>query len=225
MCDKKQICKLVIRDRGLMAYDEALSLQKELVAQRQKGEICNTALVLEHRPVITLGARASENRLLVSSEKLEEKGIEVVSVRRGGGGTAHNPGQVVLYPIMDLKSLGLGVNEYVRQLEAIGIELLARFGIEAQRRKGFPGLWVGERKIGSIGVKVQRWVTFHGMAINVENDLGIFANIVPCGIDGVRMTNIHSETGKSNLMAEVKSQLAELCAERWSGREQVTYEK
>ena len=225
MPDENTTCGLVIRDCGLVGYSDALALQKELVRQRQKTEIANTVLILEHHRVITLGARESENRLLVSEQALADRGIEVASVRRGGGVTAHNPGQVVLYPILNLQSLHLGVNEYVRELEEIGIELLAQLGVEAQRRKGFPGLWAGQKKIGSIGVKVKKWVTYHGLAINIENDLSIFENIIPCGIENVEMTNVHRETGKKNLMAEVKERLAKLCAEHWSSREQVAYEK
>ena len=168
----------MIRDCHKVSYRTALTLQKQLVTQRQAGKIHNTVLILEHTPVITLGARQSENRLLTDEKVLNDKGIELASVRRGGGVTAHNPGQVVLYPIVDLKSLHLGINEYIRQLEAIGIELLANFGIKAQRRKGFPGLWVNHKKIGSIGVKVKKWVTYHGMAINIENNLSIFENII-----------------------------------------------
>ena len=225
MCENKPICKLLIRDCHKVSYRAALTLQKRLVIQRQAGKIHNTVLILEHTPVITLGARQSENRLLTDEKALKDKGIELTSVRRGGGVTAHNPGQVVLYPIMDLKSLHLGINEYIRQLEAIGIELLANFEIEAQRRKGFPGLWVNHKKIGSIGVKVKKWVTYHGMAVNIENDLSIFENIVPCGIDNVEMTSAYKETGKTNLMADVKDKLAMLCTEHFSSREIAAHEK
>ena len=204
-------CELKIRDCGLVRYDETLDLQQDLCCRRQEEKICNTILLVEHEPVITLGARKSENKLLVSERELNKKGIEVVKVGRGGGTTAHNPGQLVIYPIVKLRSLGLGVNEYVRELEAIGIEVLARFGVECGRRKGFPGLWVGRRKIGSIGVQVKRWVTFHGMALNINNDLSIFANIVPCGIEEVVMTSVLQETGGEVSMEEVKDTASEIC--------------
>ena len=208
--------ELLIRDCGVMKYDKVLELQKQLVDQRIKGQIANTVIMLEHLPVITLGARESENCLLEDEKKLIEQGIDVVSVRRGGGTTAHNPGQVIIYPILDIRSIGLGVNEYIRKLESVGIELLAQLGIESDRKKGFPGLWIGEKKIGSIGVKIKKGVSFHGMAINVCNDLGIFENIVPCGLKGVTITNVFKETGKEVSIGEVKEKLSELCKKYFS---------
>lgn len=196
-----------LRDCGTMAYFQTLNMQLELVNQRQQGRICNTVLLVEHPPVITLGARKTENVVLASSETLKKKQIDLVAVRRGGGTTAHNPGQIVVYPIIDLRSLALGVNEYIRELEAVGIELLAEFGITAQRRKNLPGLWVEERKIGSIGVKIKRHVSYHGMAINISNDLSIFDLIVPCGLKGVKITNVAGETGREIAMSEVKELL------------------
>jgi lipoate-protein ligase B len=208
--------ELLIRDCGVMKYDKALELQKQMVEQRIKNQIANTVIMLEHLPVITLGARESENRLLKDEKKLIEQGIDVVSVRRGGGTTAHNPGQVIIYPILDIRSIGLGVTEYIRKLESIGIELLAQLGIESDRKKGFPGLWIGEKKIGSIGVKIKKGVSFHGMAINICNDLSIFQNIVPCGLKGVIITNVLKETGKKVSTSEVKEKLAELCKKSFS---------
>ena len=222
---RKKFASLIIRDCGVMKYHDALKLQKELVEQRQSDTICNTVIMLEHPPVITLGAHKSENRLLVDKETLTEKNIELVEIGRGGAATAHNPGQVVIYPIIKLQSLGLGVTDYIRQLEHIGIELLKRFGINAARRKGFPGLWLQEKKIGAIGVKVKRWVTFHGMAINIKNDLSIFENIVPCGLEGVRITSILNETGNVCSMQHVKKELAEICIEQWSNQDLAEYEE
>jgi len=208
---------LKVRDCGLMGYHEALALQRKLTKQRTKDQIPNTALIAEHHPVITLGARKSLNRLCITEEQAEEKGIEIAKVRRGGGCTAHNPGQVVLYPIIKLRSLQLGVSDYIRALETIGIELLDQLGIAADRRKGFPGLWTADRKIGSIGVRIQRGVTFHGMAININNDLGIFETIVPCGLHGVEITNVAKETGKEHSLARVKQRLADLCFKHLTG--------
>jgi len=129
--------ELLIRDCGVMKYDKALELQKQLVDQRIKRQIANTVIILEHLPVITLGARESENCLLQDEKKLIEQGIDLVSVRRGGGTTAHNPGQVIIYPIFDIRSIGLGVTEYIRKLESIGIELLAQLGIKVIEKKAF----------------------------------------------------------------------------------------
>ena len=199
-----------------MSYKPALDLQQKLVTQRQNAEIDNTALMLEHNPVITLGARKSENKLLIEENSFAKKGIELVKVNRGGGTTAHNPGQIILYPIIHLRSLALGINDYVRQLEAIGIELLANLGIQSHQRKGLPGLWINDKKIGSIGVRVKKWVTYHGMAINIQNDLSIFDTIIPCGLNGVQITNVLLETGKEHEMSEIKDQLAKICKKHLS---------
>ncbi|MHC4216218.1 MAG: lipoyl(octanoyl) transferase LipB [Planctomycetota bacterium] len=211
-------CDLDIRDCGLMAYREALDLQHKLVDQRTKDEISNTVLILEHRPVITLGVRKDLNKLLVAEGILEQRGIELATVRRGGGCTAHNPGQVVLYPIIKLSSLGLGVNDYIRGLEAIGLELLEHLGVEAQRLKGQPGLWTSGNKIGSIGVRITKGVTFHGMAINIRNDLSIFEVIVPCGLKGVRITSVLKQADKDPSMAQAKQRLAGLCLKHLTGQ-------
>jgi len=201
---------LAIRDCGVAPYREVLALQQQLQEQRRAGEIGDTVLVVEHPPVITLGAHKSSNKLLVSTEELARRGIDCVEIRRGGGTTAHNPGQLVFYPILNLHGLGLDINTYVRTLEQIGIELLAGLGVASDRHKGFPGLWVGPRKIASIGVRVSRFVTCHGMAINIQNDLSIFGTMVPCGLDGVTMTSARKETGRTYDMNEIKGQLAVL---------------
>jgi lipoate-protein ligase B len=210
--------ELEVRDCGLMAYHEAMTLQSNLVEQRQKNRIADTVLILEHPPVITLGVRKDLNRLLITEEQAKEKGIEIAQVRRGGGCTAHNPGQVVLYPIIKLPSLGLDVNDYIRELEVIGIELLEQLGVWAERRKGYPGLWLGRKKIGSIGVRIKRGVTFHGMAINIKNGLSIFETIVPCGLKGVQITSVLQQTGRDHPIAQVKQRLADLCFKHLAGQ-------
>jgi lipoate-protein ligase B len=201
---------LQIRDCGLADYEDILQLQHRLSRQRQQGKIPNTALIVEHPAVITLGARQSLNKLLMSRESLAREHIDVVDIRRGGGATAHNPGQLVCYPILHLQQLGLGISEYVRTLEAIGAELLSQLGVQSTRRKGAPGLWVDEKKIASIGVRVSRFVTYHGIAINIRNDLSIFDFIVPCGLDNVKMTSVLKETDSVNSMSQVKKNLARL---------------
>jgi lipoyl synthase len=202
--------QLTIRDCGLEGFRGTLELQHKLVEQRRQNEICNTVLIVEHQPVITLGARQSANKLLIERDKLTAKGIDVVEIRRGGGATAHNPGQIVFYPIFNLQKLHLDINEYIRTLEQIGIELLDQLGVKSERRKGFPGLWVGDKKIASIGVRVSRQITHHGMAINIQNDLGVFEAIVPCGLENVKMTSVLNETGKKYLMQDVKNNLSQL---------------
>lgn len=171
-------------------------------------------LLLEHTPVITLGARQSENKLIANERELASKGIELHPVRRGGGTTAHNPGQLVIYPIIDLRRLDLGINEFIREFEQVGIDALANLGVQAGRIKGLPGLWCGEEKIASIGVKVSMGITYHGMAINVCNDLAIFNNIVPCGIDDVVMTSLQRQ-GKDCTIDEFKKITAAVITQRW----------
>ena len=205
-----------IIDCGLADYREVLQLQHRLREKRRRGEISNTVLIVEHFPVITLGARQSANKLLVRTEDLAQKHIDVVDIRRGGGTTAHNPGQLVFYPILHLQQLNLGISEYIRELESIGLELLEQLGVHAERRKGFPGLWIGTKKIASIGVRVSKFITFHGMAINIQNDLSIFELITPCGLDGVEMTSVLNETGKRHSMSQVKERLSQLLTRHFS---------
>lgn len=215
---KKEIFEipLQIRDCGLSDYREILELQLQLHKQRLSGRIPNIVLIVEHPSVITLGARESKNRLLKKREELEQKKIDVVNIRRGGGTTAHNPGQLVFYPIMNLRQIELGISEYIRKLEAIGVELLRRLGLESNARKGFPGLWVKEKKIASIGVRVSKFVTYHGMAINIRNDLSIFDYIIPCGLDDIEMTSLYKETGKQISMKKAKDELRILLIKHFS---------
>ena len=209
----------------MLGYRETLDRQFLLRDKRREDKIVNTVLLVEHRPVITFGARKSANKLLVSREELAKRNIDAVDVRRGGGTTAHNPGQLVFYPVMNLEALCLGINEYVRSLEAIGIELLAHLGVKSERKKGFPGLWVGDKKIASVGVRVSKFITYHGMAINIQNDLSIFDLIIPCGLDDVKVTCVYKLTGRKNSMANVKKQLARLLVKYFSTEELVEYEK
>ncbi|MCK5156497.1 MAG: lipoyl(octanoyl) transferase LipB [Spirochaetales bacterium] len=185
----------VFIDCGKISYAEALNLQSSLQKKRTEGTIQNVYLLLEHPPVITMGARKADNKLLTSPDEMNKLGIHLEQIRRGGGATSHNPGQLVLYPIINLRSLGFRVVPYVHYLEQIGIELLASYGITCSRKKGFPGLWVDDgRKIASIGVQINVGVTMHGIAINLNNDLSIFSHIIPCGLEGVEMTSVEKET-------------------------------
>jgi lipoate-protein ligase B len=201
---------LSIRDCGRQDYRETLELQYELRDKRRTNAISDTVLLVEHNPVITLGANKSKVNLLADIESLRAKGIDVVEIRRGGGATAHNPGQLVFYPILDLRKYGLGISEYIRLLERIGTELLREFGVDSEARKGYPGLWSGGSKIASIGVRVSKFITFHGMAININNDLSIFDYMVPCGIEGVEMTSASKLAGEDINMDKLKRKLSEI---------------
>ena len=231
---KYEIRGLRIVDCGIADYREVLQKQHELHEKRRLGEIPNTVLIVEHPPVITLGARQNANKLLVSRKELAARQIDVVDIRRGGGATAHNPGQLVFYPILHLEELRLGISEYMRELEAIGIELLRELAVHAQRQEAFPGLWVSQccsagtpegkqretRKIASIGVRVSKGVTYHGMAINIQNDLSIFDLVVPCGLDGVEMTSVLKETGRCHSMSQLKEALGRLLMKHFSNMAQ-----
>jgi lipoyl(octanoyl) transferase len=210
---------LVVRC-GMVPYEEALVAQRWLASARQEGEVPDVLLLLEHPPVYTRGRRSSDEELPMQREWYEMQGIEVRDTDRGGRVTYHGPGQLVAYPIVSLKPYGDDVHEYVRRLERVAIEGLAKHGVPAQTIEGLTGVWTqgnpptegrradrssptepigpstGEaRKIGSIGVHVSRGVTTHGLAINVNNDLQPFEWIVPCGIDNCRVTSLGRELG------------------------------
>ncbi len=207
---------LRVCDCGLADYRQVLQQQYELRDKRHRGKIPDTVLITEHPPVITFGARKSANKLQVSRESLMQQNIDVVDIRRGGGTTAHNPGQLVFYPILNLQELGLGISEYIRELEKIGAGLLEKLGVKSQQRKGLRGLWIDNRKIASIGVRVSKFVTYHGMAINIQNDLSIFDYITPCGLEGVEMTSVLKETDKHHSMTNVKEKLSQLLIKHFS---------
>ena len=176
-------------DLGLVEYPQALALQEALVKQRCAGEGEDTLLLLEHPAVFTLGRGADERNLLTP------RGTPVYRVSRGGEVTFHGPGQLVGYPIFALTAHGRDVHAYLRTLEAVLIDVLAEYGLPAARKSGLTGVWLEDRKIASIGVGVRRWITYHGFALNVDPDLSYFADIVPCGLNGVRMTSMAEELG------------------------------
>jgi lipoyl(octanoyl) transferase len=196
---------LVVRC-GLVPYEEARELQRRLEARRQRGEVADVLLLLEHPPVYTRGRRSQPEELPMGAEWYEAQGIEVRDTDRGGLVTYHGPGQLVAYPIVHLGAYGDDVHMYVRGLERVMIEALAEAGVAAQTIEGLTGVWTeGEapptispnpaRKIGSIGLHVSRGVTTHGLAVNVNNDLQPFEWVVPCGIEGVAMTSLARELG------------------------------
>ena len=163
---------------GRQAYEPIWEMQKELVAKRQQGLVPDTVILVEHDPVYTLGKNADENHLLQS----RREDVPTFTVERGGDVTFHGPGQIVGYPILDLHDHRLSISWYMRSLEEMLIRALAEFGIEADRREGLTGVWVEDRKIASLGVRLSRWVTMHGFALNVNTDLSYFDCIIPCGI-------------------------------------------
>jgi lipoyl(octanoyl) transferase len=200
-------------DWGRTAYTDAWRRQEALVAQRLAGEVGDTLVFTEHDPVYTLGVRpGAESHLVWTKADIAKRGIALVETNRGGDITYHGPGQIVGYPIVDLKP-HQDLHAYLRFLEQVLINSLGSIGLAAARRPGKTGIWLGSRKIAAIGVAVKRWVTFHGFALNVDNDLGPFAGIVPCGITDGAVTSLAQELGRAFDPAEVKQVLA---AEFWT---------
>jgi lipoyl(octanoyl) transferase len=195
---------------GRIDYHEALALQKRLVAARATGEIGDQLLLLEHPPVLTLGRGADPSHVRASSALLATRQIEVVRVERGGEVTYHGPGQLVAYPIVALAARDLLVRPFVRALEAALIATCAAYGVEADRRDGHPGCWVDPdgrdpRKIGALGLRIERGVSYHGIALNVTVDLADFELIDACGMPGVISTSIASERGELGLSPSTAS--------------------
>jgi len=188
---------------GRVAYDAAHALQQRLVAARQRGEVGDTLLLLEHPPVITLGRGAHAENLLFGREMLEARGFLVHETGRGGDVTYHGPGQLVAYPIVDLSPERRDVRRYVRDLEETMIRVCADWGLAAGREEGLNGAWIGDRKVGAVGVRISRWVTMHGFALNVNTDLSHFGVIVPCGIAGRGVTSLAQELGQPVPLADV----------------------
>jgi lipoyl(octanoyl) transferase len=205
---------LAVTRLGLVDYSEALELQKTLVDQRKQGLIPDQLLLLEHPHVITLGVRTGSDRshVLASDEALAANGISLFETGRGGDVTYHGPGQLVGYPIIDLKPDRCDVHRYVRDLEETLIRAVAEFGIRAGRIKGLTGIWAGapgsEAKLAAIGVRISRWVTSHGFALNVSTDLSRFGLIVPCGISDKEVTSMERLLGRHVQMDEVAEAVA-----------------
>ena len=275
-----------IIDGGIKDYQSVLNLQENAHQDLLAGTGNDTIFIVEHPPVITLGARNSANKLTKDAEAIKQAGIEIFQIRRGGGTTAHNPGQLVVYPIINLKKHLLGVSDFVHLLEKIGIELLAELGLACCTKKGFPGLWIEdkkpritqitqmkteprintnihkfkikflnsvnpcksvsekssvnqcplnprnlsakalatadlwlikERKIASIGIQIKKWITSHGIAININNDLSIFDLIVPCGLENVKMTSVEKELGRTINMDNAKKILKKILLKHFTG--------
>lgn len=191
--------RLVVQDLGRRAYGEVLELQRDLCQRRIAGEISEDLLLLvEHEPVITLGRGTRPHSLPVPAAELERRGIPVFEVERGGDVTFHGPGQLVGYPIMNLREHREDLHWYLRRLEAALIGALDTLGIEAGANPGLTGVWSRGRKLASIGIHVKQWVTFHGFALNVNTDLSYFDLIVPCGIKDVVMTSVALELGRTD---------------------------
>ncbi len=200
-------------DLGRIGYREALELQKELFDRRLSGRIPDTLLLLEHDPVITIGTAGGDENILVDEAHVRAAGIEMHCTDRGGNITYHGPGQLVGYPIFDLRGHGKDVHLFLRNLERSVIDVLAHYGIRGEAVPKLTGVWVGGDKICSIGVAVRRWITYHGFALNVSPDFRHWSFIHPCGLVGKEVTSIERVLGRPVEMAEIKTLAAEKVAE------------
>ncbi len=192
---------------GRVAYQDAWQLQQR-IAQRVRNGADPTIILLEHPPTYTLGVRGKPEHLLLSEAALLSRGAEVHRTDRGGDVTFHGPGQLVAYPIINIRSCGQGPSTYVRMLEATLIDVLAHFGITAARSERKPGVWVGDAKIAAIGVRVSRGVTTHGFALNVNTDLAYFQHIIPCGLVGTDVTSMQHIAGTTFDMRTIEDEVA-----------------
>lgn len=198
-----------IVDLGLMDYEKAVTLQQKIVAEKinTPGKE-NVILMVEHPPVFTLGKRGGKENLIKSEEFLKAENMLVIQTGRGGNITFHGPGQLVVYPVVNLRQAGKGIPEFVYLLESVMIEIAAQFKVKAVRDKRNHGIWVDKKKIGSLGLTIRRNISFHGLALNVNIDLSPFSWIHPCGMPGVEMTSIEKEVLKSGTNVSVTMEKA-----------------
>ena len=189
--------EFIVKDLGLCDYNEALLSQDNTRSQLIKKSGKNTLFLLEHNHTYTLGKNGNPNNIL-------NKNCELFEPDRGGDVTYHGPGQLVGYPIINLKTMGLGIRSYVSNIEQLLIDVLYDYGINASIKKGLTGVWIEDRKIASIGIRVSQWITTHGFALNVNTDMNYFSNIISCGIDNVSMTSMEKELNKKISISDVK---------------------
>ncbi|MCY3757302.1 MAG: lipoyl(octanoyl) transferase LipB [Acidobacteria bacterium] len=192
-------------DLGFRDYEESLRVQERIVARRKCGFLPDCLLFVDYPPIITLGRGGKREHLLAGPEELRRRGVRVYPAGRGGDITYHGPGQLVVYPVLDLKAWHRDIHRYLRTLERCLVEMLLDFGIPSETLPGATGVWVEGRKIGAIGVRTSNWVTSHGLALNVNTDLRYFDLIVPCGLVGRGVTSMAAQLGRSLELSEVRS--------------------
>jgi lipoyl(octanoyl) transferase len=207
--------ELEVRRLGVIGYDEGLALQRQLVEERRAERVPDLLLLLQHPPVITLGVKGDGGRanIVATNERLASLGITIHETGRGGDVTYHGPGQIVGYPIVDLRPDRCDVHRYVRDVEDVMIRVCADYGVTAGRIKGLTGAWIGAEKIGAIGVRISRWITSHGFAFNVSTNLDHFRLIVPCGISDRGVTSLEKAAGRRVAIAEVEDAFVRRFAE------------
>ena len=207
--DLKESQKILIQDLGFKKYKNVLSLQKKLQKQRITGDAQDTLILVEHEPVYTLGKNANRNHLLQS----RDKSVEIHNIERGGDVTFHGPGQLVGYPIIDLRNYKKSVSWYMRTLEELTIRVLKEFDIKGSRIKGLTGVWVGNKKIAAQGVRISRWVTMHGFSINVCPKLSYYDGIIPCGIFDYDVTSMEECLNKKLSIKKIKNSVSKIFPE------------
>ena len=200
-----QTDQILVQNIGRKSYKAVWDLQKEMQQQRINGNIEDTLILVEHDPVYTLGKNANEDHLLQS----RDESIDVFNIERGGDITFHGPGQLVVYPILDLSNYKKSVSWYMRTLEQVLIDTLIEFKITAQRNDGLTGVWVGNEKIAALGVRISRWVTMHGFSLNVNPDLSFYDGIIPCGIFDHGVTSMEQLLGETQNSDNVKNMVIE----------------
>ena len=211
---QRPVRQLQVLEPGLVPYRDAVHLQEELVVRRRAGEVPDTLILLQHPHVITLGSSSDPAHVLVVDAERERLGIELYETGRGGDVTYHGPGQLVAYPILDLKPDRRDVHAYLRDLEAVLIRVAASFGVEAERSEGATGVWTQTGKLAAIGVRVSSgWITSHGVALNVRSDLTYFRTIVPCGIRDREVTSLERELGTAPALEAVAESVVRHFAE------------
>jgi lipoyl(octanoyl) transferase len=198
---------------GRRDYTSVLALQEQTHAARVRGDVPDTLLLVEHDPVITLGRAAKQEHVLATPQHLAALGIELHEIGRGGDVTYHGPGQLVAYPIFDLRPDRCDVRRYVRNLEQVMLQVAESYGLTPQRIEGMTGAFVEQRKYGALGVRISRWVTMHGIAMNVSTDLDAFSLIVPCGLRTTTVTSFSRETGREISMRDARERTVEQFAE------------
>lgn len=199
--------KLTYCDLGKIDYKEAWELQRNIFDQRYKNEIDDILLLLEHPQTYTLGKTADRQNLIGNEEYIRKNNISVYDIDRGGDITYHGPGQIVGYPIFNLNNWTKDTHKYLRALEEILIQTCADYGLTAERNTKYTGVWIEDRKIGAIGIKVSRWITMHGFAFNINTDLSLYNGIIPCGINDKGVTSLKKELSREIDMQEVKTKI------------------
>jgi lipoate-protein ligase B len=197
----------MIFDLGLTDYEECYVLQKELVAKRRSGQIGDSLIIAEHNEVFTIGRTGDEENVLVPGDILTSSGLKVLRVDRGGDITFHGPGQLIAYPIIDLKFAGKDLHSYLRDLEDVAMRFLNDYSVHGERIDKKTGVWVQDKKIASVGVGASNWVTFHGLSVNVNCDLEFFSMINPCGMPDIEITSLERIKGQKIDLDEAKRRI------------------